>query len=386
VSDNFIPKTAACDFRTLLISPLPPPAGGIANWSAAILQEAQKRDDVEIFHVDTAVHWRSENDLRMSRRFFGGPFQALRDVLRVISTIRNVDPHLIHLCTSGSLSTPKDILILGAAKALGVPSIAHFRMGRLPAIIKSNGFEWKLIRRAMLFADVVLLLDKKSEDAVKIALPATQTMRIPNPIDVNMVQDITSNRKENVTNNKLYKIVYAGNCIPTKGINELVSACSGIKDYEFELLLLGAVEKTFQKEMERLAANRGNSKWLRFHGPMNRYDVLSHIHDSDLFVLPSHTEGFPNVVLEAMALGKPIVATDVGAVPEMLDEMSREPCGWLVAPQNVQDLRNAILDAIMHPEKAKTFGKRAEKKVFAFYTMDKIMAQYVLLWRSMASS
>ena len=59
---------------------------------------------------------------------------------------------------------------------------------------------------------------------------------------------------------------------------------------------------------------------------------------SDVFVLPSYTEGFPNVIIEAMAMGKPIIATSVGAIPEMLDE----GCGVVVPPKDADSLQKAL--------------------------------------------
>jgi glycosyltransferase involved in cell wall biosynthesis len=106
--------------------------------------------------------------------------------------------------------------------------------------------------------------------------------------------------------------------------------------------------------------------------------------DSDLFVLPSYTEGFPNVILEAMALGKPILATRIGAIPEMLGENTDEPCGLLVSPQSINELRDAILYLFKHPEIARTYGDRARKKVMGVYSMERVIEQYVSLWHSLA--
>jgi len=60
------------------------------------------------------------------------------------------------------------------------------------------------------------------------------------------------------------------------------------------------------------------------------------------FILPSYTEGFPNVILEAMALGKPIIATSVGAIPEILSE----ECGVVMKPRDQRDIEQASLGAM----------------------------------------
>lgn len=74
-----------------------------------------------------------------------------------------------------------------------------------------------------------------------------------------------------------------------------------------------------------------------------------------VFVLPTYTEGFPNVVLESMACGCPIVATSVGAIPEMLDGGA----GIVIEPRNVEQLRDAVAWVLENPERAAEMGAQA---------------------------
>jgi glycosyltransferase involved in cell wall biosynthesis len=370
--------------KIVLVSPLPPPEAGIGNWTAAVLHEAETRNDIEIVNVDTRLQWRSITDFSLYKRLLGGSLQAIRDVFRTYRAIRASNPYLIHLCTSGSLATPKDILILILAKILGVPRMIHIHMGRLPMIIAGSTWEWKMIRIAMKQADTVLLLDQKSEDAVKKALPNVSVKRIPNPINMKMVEEVLSKGEKKIAGEELFHIVYVGHVLPTKGVCELVKACLLIEEFQIELDLVGPIENDFRRELEGLAAQRMERKWLRVHGNLERQEAMGFTRDSDLFVLPSYTEGFPYAVLEAMALGKPIVATKVGAIPEMLGENTDEPCGLLVNPQSVNELRDAILYLFKHPEISKMYGDRAQKKTIGVYSMERVMEQYVSLWRSLA--
>ena len=92
--------------------------------------------------------------------------------------------------------------------------------------------------------------------------------------------------------------------------------------------------------------------------------------------MPSYTEGFPYVILEAMAYACPIVATTVGAIPEML----ADGCGELIEPQDVNSIRNGITKTLANFEKAISMGIKAQDKVLRCYTIETIYNLYQEVW------
>jgi glycosyltransferase involved in cell wall biosynthesis len=372
------------NLKILLVSPLPPPSGGIASWSESIIAEGKAHKKLEIIHIDTAVRWRSTNDFAYYKRILGGGTQAIRDIIKIYQVFMKKKPQVLHLCTSGSLSAIRDIIILRIAKILGIRSIAHYRMGGFSALITGNTWEWQFIRRAMNLADSVLLLDKKSEDAVRKAIPSLPVQVIPNPIDLHLIQKILRADNKKTTGNNPFRIIFVGHIIPSKGIYELINACLLLGESPFELYLVGKVENDVQEKIEGLAASLQGGQWLRFLGELGREEALRNIHEADLLVLPSHGEGFPNVVTEAMALGTPIVASRVGAVPEMLNEKEANDCGLVVNPKNVTELESAILTMMKDPGQARMLAKRAQQKANDQYSIEVVMERYTRLWSSLA--
>lgn len=338
---------------------------------------------VDITHVDTAVRWRSTNDIRLWTRLSGGTFQALFDTFRVFLSFVKSKPDVIHLCTSGSLGIPKDILILIIAKVFHIRSVLHYHRGDLPKIIKKKSTHWKLMRLAILLADTTLLLDQDSEDSAKIALPQALVYRIPNPIDIGMIRKANSYKKGTKALGSTPQIVFAGWVIPTKGVKELVAACAQIKDVPFELNLVGNVLDGYHDELELIAATRDQGNWLKFHGMLEHSQAIKVICSADIFILPSHTEGFPNVLLEAMAMGRPIIATRVGAIPEMLSADTSEPCGILIPPHSVDELSKAIYQLLTNPQEAASYGEKAKQKAYDHYAIDRVIEQYICLWQSL---
>ncbi|MEI2724755.1 MAG: glycosyltransferase family 4 protein [Verrucomicrobiota bacterium] len=101
---------------------------------------------------------------------------------------------------------------------------------------------------------------------------------------------------------------------------------------------------------------------------------------AEVFVLPTYTEGFPNVILEAMAAGKAIVSTRVGAIAEMLDADGESPSGLVIQPRDAGSLANALRQLLSDAELRETLGARARGKVTRCYSTDVVFRRLLDLW------
>lgn len=110
-----------------------------------------------------------------------------------------------------------------------------------------------------------------------------------------------------------------------------------------------------------------------------RTDVPRLLATADLLVLPSRWEGMPNVVLEAMASGRPVVATDVEGTREVVEPGKT---GWLVQPGAGPALASALLDAASDPDRLGRYGRAARRAVEERYGIEGVVATYDRLWSS----
>ena len=111
-------------------------------------------------------------------------------------------------------------------------------------------------------------------------------------------------------------------------------------------------------------------------------ETILEMKSCDIFVLPTYTEGFPNVILESMACGCPIIASRVGAIPEMLEEEEGRHYGILIDPQNEMFLRNAILTLLSNDNLKVECGNNARKRVYTRYNIQTISNQLIKTWQN----
>jgi glycosyltransferase involved in cell wall biosynthesis len=158
-------------------------------------------------------------------------------------------------------------------------------------------------------------------------------------------------------------LVAAGRLSPEKGHRVLVAALAELATLEppVHLVLLGSGVE--EENLRRQASAAGLAGRVVFAG--FRRDVLRYLAGADLVVNPSFTEGLPNVLLEAFALGRPVVATDVGGTSELVQPGNT---GWLAPAGDPARLASTIREALHDPARATRFATNARELVSRSFT------------------
>jgi glycosyltransferase involved in cell wall biosynthesis len=167
--------------------------------------------------------------------------------------------------------------------------------------------------------------------------------------------------------------------IKTKGVYELVEACSQIPN--IELRIVGKCSHDVEMNLKEIACKKSDCEWLSIIGEVEHDTVLVEMLQADMFVFPSYTEGFPNVILEAMACSCPIVASNVGAIPEMLN-IGKDPCGVCFLPRSEEEVYKAIVSVVDNEQMKSNFAKKAKERVFSNYTIPVVWQQLTDIWRN----
>ena len=173
---------------------------------------------------------------------------------------------------------------------------------------------------------------------------------------------------------------------PVKGQWEFILAARQVKNNfpDAEFAIIGQdleCDGNYHSKLERLAKRLGLEPCIKFLG--FRRDAAHLMYAFDAFVLPSWIEGMPVTILEAMAAGKPVVATPVGGVPELVVDGET---GILVPPRDPDQLAKAIIDLLHNPEVAGRMGQSGTARLRREFSQEKMFDQVNALYQALSPS
>jgi glycosyltransferase involved in cell wall biosynthesis len=214
-------------------------------------------------------------------------------------------------------------------------------------------------------------------DAVAESLrgfPGPKPVVVPNGVSVNVdASDVAEIRNELGLEPSDPLVVHVGNIRPHKGHSNLIAATAKMVAERPEVRVVSVGGEKFPGDLGRVRAEAeaaGVGKALEFMG--RRPDALAFIAAADVFVNPADVEGLPVVILEALALGRPVVATEVGGVPSVvIDGVT----GKLVPPRDPVALAGAILEALDTPQ-ARKWGETGRELILRDHGTDRMVHSY----------
>lgn len=354
-------------------------AGGIAIWTEHILKyyDSQHSNSISLSWVYTKA---KGNEITASTPFCTRVLRGLYNYvpfLHLLNEQLNSEHYdVVHFSTSASISLIKDWLSIAIAHKCKSRVVMHFHFGRIPEIYAKMGWEYQLLSKVVNKADAVVVLDNNSYATI-IRYGYNNVYKLPNPLAVHVFERI---RKKDI-HRKKERILFVGHLVPSKGIFELIDACKGIAN--IQLTMIGNGTDEIITELRNKAGNNCDS-WLNILGVQPHEFIIDSMLESSIFVLPSYTEGFPNVILESMACGCSIVATNVGAIPEMLNVEGNEVCGLCVKPKEIVTLKLAIERMLFDRIFAEQCGNNAQKRANKMYSMPEIWLRLTKIWKEVA--
>ena len=361
--------------KVLLVSPYSSKKiGGIGTWSKSVLNAFADNEEIEIVFQNTAFFLKHNAKKKQTsiRRLIIGAFDTMSILSKLLFNCLFERPSIIHYTSSASWALHKDKIAIKISNVFKIPFVIHWHFGRIPDIFEEQGNEYSLFTKISKQVNASIAIDKKSYDVLAKA-GFNNIYYVPNALPENVLRassEICVEKRDEGT------VLFVGQVLKTKGVYELVRSCVKLPAVK-RLLIAGPYSEEIYTELMAIASERGQVDWVCFLGEISREDVFKYYSSSTLFALPSYTEGFPYVILEAMAFGCPIIATDVGAIPQLITEET----GVLIPSKDVNKLSSALNNLLSEPQKALKLGEKAKQEVIENYSTATVMNQYAKIWK-----
>ncbi len=319
--------------RVVMAGPLEPTIGGMTSVIANLRDSGLSRK-AELVFFDTR---KTTKEGRAFREGVRSKLSLWRRWLRALEG-RGTIAH-IHTCSG--LSYFLDGVLVFLARLRGVPVILHIHGARFDSFLESLAWPAALLaRRIASLCSNVIVLSEEWRRKLAPMLPGARLVVLENGVRV------SSGTRNGTADSKTVKVLFLGNLGKRKGVWELLKAAEDIHE-DFVLQLVGGEEDPGISEQLRA--------YVREHGLQQRIVLLGsavgaekdrRLAEADIFVLPSHAEGLPVALLEAMASGLPSISTPVGAIGSVIRDGET---GLLVAPGDVGGLGEALRRLIRDP-------------------------------------
>jgi len=245
-------------------------------------------------------------------------------------------------------------------------------MIKKPKIFHSHGFSVDFYKRYFLsklifkhIADqYISISEHMTKELVELGIPQNKISYLPNGVDVNLF--CPSGKKEDNL------ILFVGRVTFGKGLHVLLNSLTYLKE-STHLVIIGPPAwdvKYFEKTMKQIdAINKKGVHKISYLGPKDKAEIAKWYQKATVFVLPSFTEAFPVVNLEALSCATPVVATNVGGIPEVVRNGEN---GILVPPNDVTKLAEA-LQYLLDNKKVRTkFGHEGRNWIMKHFSLDSV--------------
>lgn len=345
--------------RVVMAGPLPPAIGGMTSVISD-LSESTLRESVKVDLFDTAKQTRADRSLREA---IGVRFDMWQ---RWTKVLRSRDLHVAHVHTCSGLSYFLDGVLVMTARMCRVPVVLHIHGGRFDQFLDElDPLRRWLARLIARRAARVVVLSESWRERLATRLPGAQMSVVENgvPVPVRTLDQRAPSEP---------LILFLGAICRSKGIEDLIRAASCLPESSRVVLVGPETEKGFLQTMTSLVSDLGLENRVEFAGPAQSSDKAVWLARAMIFVLPSYVEALPISILEAMAVGVPVVATSVGAVPSVIEN---ERTGLLVAPGDVEALAVALNRLLADPTLRTDLTSRARLECTERFSIDRAATQ-----------
>lgn len=231
------------------------------------------------------------------------------------------------------------------------------------------------------FDKIIGVSEVPSNILTRSRVASNKIATIPNGVDVERFDLAAPSLRKEFAPDDAVLVGFVGRLVPDKGGEILLCAAQQVLAVRPTIKFVFVGEGPSRKRWEALARQLDIEKQVVFVGA--RRDMPGVYSSLDVVVLPSFIESAPMCLLEAMATGKPVIATRVGAVPQLL---TSDQIGFLVEPGDVDALSAAILRVLEDHELALRLGKNGRQHVIQKFSVETMARSYLFHYKQVLAN
>ena len=340
--------------RVLVVGPLFPKGGGEGMVNKILLTSCLS-DQFEMVHLDTGRTKAGEGkESKIALINFYYYFRQLSKLLWILLLQR---PQIMHQSVTDQLALWKESTFMLLARILGVKVVAHMHGPVLDLQLRqSSPWKKRLMIAALSVPHVIIALSEYWRTFFTTEVSShLRVIVVPNCIDQSIAQAMDRVESENKEQGCL--VLFLGWLSMRKGLPDALRAASLVRRQvpEVRFVFAGSLEPGSHKDtLERACEVAGLEGNVSFPGLVIGDEKLALLSEASIFILPSYNENLPVAILEAMAMGLPIVTTLVGGIPDMIKDGSG---GFLIQPGDYEALAERIVHLAKDPGLRRRMGQ-----------------------------
>lgn len=354
-----------------IVGPVPPPYQGMTVYTEMLLAELA-RNGVTVRWIDSSDHRDLSNMGRIDLENLWG---AARTALGILGAVSLERPRLLYLPIAQSrLPFIRDAIHLAVGRLLGMRTVVHLHGGNLMDFYTSQP-TWvrRVIRRSLdACAAIIVLTPSLVAEAEGIAQrPAVPV--VPNAVPPVLDATAISARRSTLGTRRI-RISFLAAVTGPKGAVDFVRAIEMLPEsvrVRASFVIAGNRDGNFAEDYGLVAAAverlRAQGTAVSLEGVVDAAGKARFFGATDVFVLPSHREGQPLVLLEALSAGCAVVSTTVGGIPETITHAED---GLLVTPGDTEALAGTLRELIEDPARTAALGERGRARWERCYRPD----------------
>ncbi len=351
--------------KLLFVGAFPPPDSRIMGGNVAVcraLLHSSFAERLQLVLVDSSREAAPASLLVRT-------YRAARRAPRFLAALHRERPDAVLLFASFGMSFLEKALYAAYARMLGVPSLLSVRSGHfMDQCRRSRGF--RALARLLLAAPARLVCQgQRWQDLFERTL-AVPRWRCP-VVDAWMASEelLRIGRERSPLRDEGVTLLFLGTLESFKGVFELLEAVERLRSDPavppLELVIGGRGRA--ERDLRRIVEQRALGSVVHFAGLLSGQEKLEAFRRADVFVLPSHTEGLPNAMIEAMAAGLAVVVTPVGSIPDVIVDGEN---GILVPPKDPTALADGLARVVCSKELRTRVGREAHRVAAARFSME----------------